>query len=156
KATSSSHPGTGEPTMCSSSRRPAAPGFTLLELLVVVAIIALLLGLTLSAVQRVRASANRLKCQNNLKQIGLALQAFHDARGQFPPGIHTTPSSDPAFGVSWHVYLLPQLEQSALAAQLAQPGAAALPPADKFGGPPHPGLRTLLPVYACPSDPAGG
>jgi prepilin-type processing-associated H-X9-DG protein len=103
-------------------------------------------------------AAARAQCGNNLRQIGLALQMYHDRQHTFPPGTEwkgtNNDTSDLFFGRSWHVYLLPDIEQAALAAELDQP--KYLPPNLLFDTPNHPGLTTTLPVYCCPSDPWTG
>ena len=92
-------------TTAFSSKKTSRLAFTLVELLVVMAIIAILMGLLLAAVQRVRAAAARTQCINNLKQIALASHSFHDVNSHFPPGY----CSNTGAGVL--VYLLPYLDQ---------------------------------------------
>lgn len=117
--------------------------FTLIELLVVIAIIAVLIGLLLPAVQKVREAAARSKCQNNLKQLGLAMHSYHDANNEFP--INATGNSGWS---GWHRFsanylILPHLEQEGLYNQFDVNGTWN----NNLTGP----MDQKLSVFLCPS-----
>ena len=121
--------------------------FTLIELLVVIAIIAVLIGLLLPAVQKVREASYRVKCQNNLKQLALALHNHAHVTGSFPPAYKA-----PGHGVGWGwgAFLLPFLEQQPLYDALGLPTATF---GDGVGtAPATPLTQTRLTVFICPSD----
>jgi prepilin-type N-terminal cleavage/methylation domain-containing protein len=125
------------------------PGFTLVELLVVIAIIAVLIGLTIPAVQKVRELASRMACQNNLKQIGLAMSHHQSVSGYFPVGYRDPtpwPALDNGPGWGWGAYLLPYLEQD----NVYQRINFTLDVGDSANAAV---VATFLNIYYCPSDP---
>jgi prepilin-type N-terminal cleavage/methylation domain-containing protein/prepilin-type processing-associated H-X9-DG protein len=150
--------------MTSACPPPADPGarsrraaFTLVELLIVIAIIALLMGLLLPAVQGVRESARRTQCANSLKQLALGCLAFESSQGALPPGTVRTPrdgtQSNPrangAIGTvspTWIARILPQMEQQALFDQIDWNQV----PGDQGANVAIRGIP--LPIVRCPSD----
>src|SRR5690606_1821609 len=132
-------------------------GFTLIELLVVIAIIAVLIALLLPAVQQAREAARRSQCQNNLKQLGLALHNYHDTYARFPSAVFWTDvdgdgQADRDEGHwAWGAAILPFIEQGNLADRM-QPGT--LTPTQVHALDPSL-LKTPLAVFQCPSDDGG-
>jgi len=131
---------------------PLSPrGFTLVELLVVITIIGILIALLLPAVQAAREAARRLQCQNNLKQLGLALHNYHAQYGSFPYGSggccgksENWPHERAAWGGIWSTMILPFLEQQGLHDQI-DPDLHMLDL-------PVSVVQTVVPAYLCPSD----
>jgi len=124
-------------------------GFSLIELLVAMAIIGILIALLLPAVQAAREAARRTQCRNHLKQIGLALHNYHDLHGRFPINYGNGPYNGTNTGASWLTLILPQLDQSALHQQI------------RFGQPAdHPdnvaAAQTVVRTFICPTSSANG
>jgi prepilin-type N-terminal cleavage/methylation domain-containing protein len=133
-------------------------GFTLVELLVVIAIIATLVGLLLPAVQSAREAARRISCVNNQKQIGLAIQLYHDAGRRFPTGAGYTQEASGcpvATGrYMWTFKVMPFMELSSVAS-LINPGSWNGGGAQGGDANTRTAFQTELPPFQCPSDTRG-
>lgn len=124
-------------------------GFSLVELLVVIGIVVALISLIVPAIQKVRAAADRVRCANNLRQIGYALHLYHDDHRRLPPGVSVRNGRDPFLHMSWLTRLLPYIEQQPLWRESVRAFAQ-----DRFfrNDPPHTAIRRVIRLYACPAD----
>jgi prepilin-type N-terminal cleavage/methylation domain-containing protein/prepilin-type processing-associated H-X9-DG protein len=140
-------------------RRTRHRGVTLLELVVVLAVLGILMALLLPAVQAARESARRSQCLSHLHEIGLAIAMYHDTHRCFPPGAITAPDDgrptqfERFDGFGWQVMIIPYLDQQPLYERVAPDG--------RFGaftwhylqtGRPYPGCDVVIPTYRCPSS----
>jgi len=137
-------------------------GFTLVELLVVIAIIGTLVGLLLPAVQSAREAARRSSCSNNLKQIGLALQNYHDVKQVFPAAQwRVWDAVTPQYRGTMKTYLLPYIGETALWSTFQNSASTVYPNNITWCNVPRPGGVSVsincnqVPSYFCPSDPYG-
>ena len=144
-------------------------GFTLIDLLVVIAIIAILIALLLPAVQQAREAARRTQCRNNMKQIGLALHNYHDNANMFPPalissGRYNNMSYPAVLNTTGWVMILPYIDQAPMynkynfnvPSSISNPYGRPLAGGATTSDPNRPIYSQKLAAFLCPSDPGGG
>jgi hypothetical protein len=124
-------------------------GVSLVEVMVSIAIVLLLVGALLPAIQKVRETASRFTCSEHMRQIGLGLHNYHSSLRRLPPGVSSEKWRDPYHYASWQTRLLPYIEQD----ELWELTVIAFNN-DRFfrNSPPHVGLATVIPLYTCPTD----
>lgn len=127
---------------------PSRHGITLVELLVCLSIIGTLTALLLGGIQKVRASADKLKCASNLRQLGLGLHQYHDTAYCFPPG-SVLPDDRRTPGLSWQAHLLPYIEQEAVWGMTM---SAYVATQRWLSSPPHVAIGTHIRLFVCPAD----
>src|SRR5690242_3603686 len=118
--------------------------FTLIELLVVISIIAILIGLLLPAVQKVREAAARMSCQNNLKQLALGVHLYENSNQKLPPGAQMDITGTGVPGTSWLVFILPYIEQGNVYSQYNTSAGYNTPGNLTVG-------TLFIKIYHCPS-----
>lgn len=124
--------------------------FSLVELFTVIGTIGLLVGLTLPAIQRSRSAALRVRCANNLRQVGVGLQSYHAGQGRLPPGTSRRfGDRHPDAALGWMALILSEVEEGGLYRDAVQACQA-----DPFPLhiPPHTGFAAVVPIYVCPED----
>jgi len=127
-------------------QHPSRTGFTVVEVIVVVAIVATLLAILVPAIQHARESSRRLTCGARLGQLGLAFHRHHEAKGAFPPGWRDFPAGpNGKAGLAWGFAMLPFIEQETLWRSVKQEASAFAVENDSA-------RQTLVPLYRCPSD----
>ena len=130
------------PARCTNAKRAARRAFTVLELLVAIAIIGLLAALLLPALMAAREAARRTECSNHLRQLGTAFQLHHDRTGELPAAWRQA-NADARFAFGWTMQILPDLEQSNLARQFSPSARPAATSVEQLAE---------LPEMLCPSD----
>ncbi|RCS44779.1 DUF1559 domain-containing protein [Bremerella cremea] len=132
-------------------------GFTLVELLVVIAIIGVLISLLLPAVQQAREAARRMQCQNNLKQIGLALHNYHGTYNKYPSGnygmVNSAGTKYYGHGWTWQASILPFIEQKTLSDAITGPDGFGNEKGDQNTGRTQILKATIINMLWCPSQP---